>query len=146
AASIGRTLACVRSFLDGQGYEYEVIVAADGDDATPDIVRDVAESWPNLKLTAEAGPHGKSHGLRAGVHLATGDIIGFLDADYKTPIEEVLKVLPWLSDGYDIVAGSRGLAESRIQRKQRWYRQLGSRVFGIGMHSLIGLHHIRDTQ
>jgi dolichyl-phosphate beta-glucosyltransferase len=146
SASIRHTLTACRAFLDAQNYLYEVIVAADGDDATPDIVTEIAATWPQLRLTAERGRHGKGHGLRRGVALASGDIIGFLDADYKTPIEEINKVLPWLSEGYQLVAGSRGVADSLVRRKQRWYRQIGSRGFGLVLHGLIGLNHIRDTQ
>ena len=146
AASIRRTLTCVRSFLDAQLYDYEVIVAADGDDGTADIVHEIIADWPKLQLTAEAGRHGKGHGLKRGVGLASGDIIGFVDADYKTPIDEITKVLPWLSEGYQLVAGSRGLVDSRVVRKQRWYRQIGSRVFAVGMHFIVGIRHVRDTQ
>jgi dolichyl-phosphate beta-glucosyltransferase len=80
------------------------------------------------------------------MQLATGDIVGFLDADYKTPVDEVTKILPWFAEGYQLVAGSRGMADSDVQRKQRWYRQIGSRLFGIGLHAVVGLNHIRDTQ
>lgn len=146
AASIRHTLGCVRAYLDAQAYEYEVIVAADGNDGTADIVREIAAEWPKVQLTAEAGRHGKGHGLKRGVGLASGDIIGFIDADYKTPIEEITKVLPWLSEGYQLVAGSRGLSDSRVVRKQRWYRQIGSRAFAIGMRLIVGIRHVHDTQ
>jgi dolichyl-phosphate beta-glucosyltransferase len=146
AASIQRTLTRMRPFLDAQNYTYQVIVAADGDDATPQIVEAIARDWPNLQLTARSGRKGKGQGLRRGIRLATGDIIGFMDADYKTPIEEIDKMLPWLSQGYALVAGSRGVAGTQVRRKQRWYRQIGSRLFGIAMHAIVGLHHIRDTQ
>jgi dolichyl-phosphate beta-glucosyltransferase len=146
AESIGRTLAAMRTFLDGQGYEYEVIVAADGDDATPEVVREVARGWPPLRLTAQAGRHGKGHGLRRGMALAGGRIVGFLDADYKTPIDEAAKLLPYLHDGYDVVIGSRGLKESRVEIKQPRYRQVGARAFALGMHAVVGLNQIRDTQ
>jgi dolichyl-phosphate beta-glucosyltransferase len=46
ARSIGNTLASMRTFLDAEGYRYQVIVAADGDDATPDIVHEFARTWP----------------------------------------------------------------------------------------------------
>jgi dolichyl-phosphate beta-glucosyltransferase len=146
AGTIGHTLTAMRAFLDAQGYVYQVIVAADGDDATASIVSELARSWPDLQLTAQRGRHGKGHGLRRGMRLATGEIVGFLDADYKTPVDEINKVLPWLSAGYQIVAGSRGVVDSQVRRKQRWYRQIGSRLFGICMHTIVGLHHIRDTQ
>lgn len=144
--SIRRTLTAMRTFLEDQGYAYEVIVAADGDDATPEIVRDVAQEWSNVQLSAQPGRHGKGHGLRRGVAMASGEIIGFLDADYKTPIDEATKLLPWLQEGYDLVTGSRGMADSRVEIRQRWYRRVGSRAFGLVMHTIIGLNHVKDTQ
>jgi dolichyl-phosphate beta-glucosyltransferase len=146
AGSISSTLQAMRAYLDAQGYAYEVIVAADGDDATPEIVQSMLAGWPMLQLSAERGRHGKGHGLRRGFARARGEIVGFLDADYKTPIDELDRLLPWLSRGYDIAAGSRALAESTIQRYQPWVRRLGSRGFAICMHLIVGLHNIRDTQ
>src|SRR5712691_833013 len=136
----------MRRYLDRQGYAYEVIVAADGDDATPDIVRETARDWPQLQLSAERGRHGKGHGLRRGFAMASGEIVGFLDGDYKTPIEEMEKLLPWLDHGIDLVVGSRALADSRIEVEAPWFRRVGSRVFAVGLRALIGLHHVRDTQ
>jgi dolichyl-phosphate beta-glucosyltransferase len=146
AASISRTLAAMRAFLDGRGLSYEVILAADGDDATPTIAAEIAASWPNLQITAQHGRHGKGHGVRRGMRLAHGAIIGFADADYKTPIEEMDKLLPYLSQGFDVVIGSRAISGSRIERAQPWYRRAGSRGFAVLMHAIVGLHHIRDTQ
>ncbi len=145
-ASIRGTLAAIRSFLDAQGFGYEVIVAADGDDDTPKVVHELAGHWPFLQLTAAPERCGKGHGLRRGMALARGAVVGFLDADYKTPIDESKKLLPWLNNGYDLVIGSRAVEGSHIEVKQPWYRQIGSRAFGIGMHALVGLHEIRDTQ
>lgn len=146
AQSIRSTIAAMREFLDRQSFTYEIIVAADGDDETPQIVREIAGSWDGLKLTAELGRHGKGHGLRRGMRLATGQIVGFLDADYKTPVDEITKLLPWIDAGYDLVAGSRNVAESRVEVYQPLHRRIGSRLFALGMHALVGLHHIRDTQ
>jgi dolichyl-phosphate beta-glucosyltransferase len=146
AQSIRRSLLAMRAFLDAQTYDYQVILASDGDDATPEIAAEIAATWPDLLISAEPGRRGKGHGIRRGVALANGDVIGFLDADYKTPIEEVTKVLPALDDGYDLVIGSRGMASSHITQQQPWYRRAGSRAFGIVMHAIIGLPQIRDTQ
>ena len=146
AGSIRRTFDAMRRFLDAQEFTYEVILASDGDDETPAIASDIARTWPNLVLAVERGRNGKGHGIRRGAALATGDIVGFADADYKTPIEELNKVLPWLTDGFDIVIGSRALQGSRIERHQRLYRRLGSRGFAILMHAIVGLPDIHDTQ
>ena len=136
----------MRAFLDAQTYSYEVILASDGDDSTPEIARTIARDWPNLVLSLAQGRHGKGHGLRRGAALANGRIVGFLDADYKTPIEELDKLLPWLSGGFELAIGSRAAAGSNIDRAQRWYRRIGSRAFGLVMHAIIGLHDIQDTQ
>lgn len=146
AGAIRRTLTAMRTFLDDQGYAYEVIVAADGDDDTPRLVEEFAGEWPSLKLTARRGRHGKGSGIKRGLALARGEVVGFLDADYKTPVDEVTKLLPWLHQGYDLVCGSRALDESRVEVEQPLYRQLGSRVFRHGMRALIGLHDITDSQ
>lgn len=146
AAAIQNTLKAMRTYLDAQQFSYEVIVAADGDDRTPEIVDECSREWQNLRLTAESGRRGKGRGLRRGMKLATGEIVGFLDADYKTPIDEIAKVLPLLSGEYDIVAGSRALADSRIDRRQPWYRRIGSRAFAICMHAIVGLDDFHDTQ
>ena len=45
-----------------------------------------------------------------------------------------------------MVIGSRGTRESRIEKRQPLYRQIGSRGFAIFMHTVIGLNDISDTQ
>lgn len=146
AKAIGRALADMRAYLDSRDYAYEVIVVADGDDGTADVVRGVAADWPQLSLSAETQRRGKGHALRRGAAVARGEIIGFLDGDYKTPIQEIEKLLPWFERGFNIVVGSRALAESRIEVPARLHRRIGSRVFALGLRALIGLYHIRDTQ
>ncbi len=146
ARSIGATLAAMRAFLDAQPYRYQVVVAADGDDATPDVVDGLRKTWSELALSAERGRHGKGYGVRRGMRLATGQIQGFVDADDKTPIADLDRLLPWFGRGYDVVIGSRALSDSRVEVPQPAYRQVGSRVFAFGMHTIVGLHHIHDTQ
>lgn len=146
AKSIRRTLGLVRDYLDRQPFAYEIIVAADGDDGTRELVAELACCDQRLSVLGSVERGGKGRGIRQGVARARGQIIGFCDADYKTPIEELDKVLPWFCEGYDIVIGSRCLAESRIEVPQPLYRQLGSRAFALAMHTLLGLWHIHDTQ
>lgn len=146
ARAIGGTLASMREFFDDQGYTYEVIVAADGDDETPEIVKEIGREWSSLRLTFQRGRHGKGHGLRRGMSSAQGEIIGFIDADNKTPITEMPKLLAWFEQGYDLVVGSRGLPDSRVEVAQPWYRRYGSRGFGLALHTVVGLNDIVDTQ
>jgi dolichyl-phosphate beta-glucosyltransferase len=146
ARSIGRTLQAVRSYLDRKGCGYELLVVADGDDGTRDLVAALAAQDPRLSVAGTAERRGKGRAVREGVMQARGAIVGFVDADYKTPIEELDKVLPWFGRGYDLVIGSRSADGARIEVPQRWYRRLGSRLFGAGMHLVIGLWGVQDTQ
>ena len=146
ARSIRRALDAIRSYLDQQPYSYEIIVSADGDDGTRELVAELAARDARLSVIGSAERGGKGRGIRNGVALASGQLIGFVDADYKTPIEELDKLMPWFDRGCDVVIGSRALADSRIEVPQPLYRQLGSRAFGVAMHLIIGLWQIHDTQ
>jgi dolichyl-phosphate beta-glucosyltransferase len=146
AGSIARTLAAVQGYLDARGHPYEVIVAADGDDGTRELAGEVARRDGRVRVIGSPGRHGKGKGIRAGVALARGAVVGFLDADYKVEIGEVEKVLPWFDRGYDLVIGSRAMPDSDISRRQPLYRRLGSKGFALAMHCLTGLWHVRDTQ
>jgi dolichyl-phosphate beta-glucosyltransferase len=145
-ARIGQTILEVLAFFDARGLACEVIVSADGDDGTREAARAIGVTRREVKVIGQPARRGKGRGIREAVQLATGDIIGFTDADNKTPISEFDKIEPWLLSGQDVVIGSRGMRESRIERPQPLYRRLGSRGFGLFMHACVGLDGIVDTQ
>ena len=146
AGSIAGTLAAVRDYLDAQDKSYEVIVSADGNDGTRERAREFAPEDERFTVIGSAERGGKGRGVRSGVKLARGQIIGFVDADYKTPIEEIEKLLPWFDEGFQVVIGSRGMRDSLIERRQKLYRRVGSKVFAIGMRTVTGLRDVIDTQ
>jgi dolichyl-phosphate beta-glucosyltransferase len=144
--TIARTIAEAQAYLAQSGFSYEIIVSADGTDGTRELVAEMAQTDARLRVIGNPERRGKGYGIRQAVFLARGQIVGFTDADNKTPIVELDKFLPWFEQGYDLVIGSRGLADSHIENPQPWYRQIGSRGFGIFMHLVVGLHDIIDTQ
>ena len=146
SATIVRTLTLVRDYLESKDTTFEVIVSADGDDGTRERAREWAGDDARFTVIGSAERGGKGRGVRAGVRMARGQVIGFVDADYKTPIEEIERILPWLEEGYDVVIGSRGMGDSKIERQQKLYRRIGSRVFAIGMRTITGLRNVVDTQ
>ena len=146
ARTIQKTLAEAVAYFRARSKTYEIIVAADGDDGTRELAREFSKGNGPIHVIGEAARRGKGKGIREGVLIANGDIIGFADADNKVPISEFEKLEVYFRDGYDLVIGSRGLADSRIDRKQPWYRRVGSRGFGYFMHAVVGLPDIRDTQ
>jgi dolichyl-phosphate beta-glucosyltransferase len=146
AATIVSTVRETIAYLRSRGLVYEIIVAADGDDGTRELVRELAQTDPQIHAIGSAQRGGKGKGIREAVVIATGAIIGFVDADNKVPIEEFDKISTHLRNGYPIVIGSRALAESTIERKQPWYRQVGSRGFYYFMQAVVNIPGIPDTQ
>lgn len=144
-ATIQTTLRAIDHYLVRRGFIYELIVAADGSDGTREAAAALADELP-VTVIGTVERRGKGRGVREGIRFATGDIVGFLDADYKVPIDEIEKILPWFEQGYDVVIGSRAASGSRIKISQPWYRRLGSKGFAFVMRPLVGLWGIADTQ
>jgi dolichyl-phosphate beta-glucosyltransferase len=138
--------------LDAVGYfrersrACEIIVSADGNDGTREAAQALAVEHPQIRVIGSSQRRGKGYGIRQGVRLAIGDVIGFTDADNKTPISEFDKIEPHLLAGADAVIGSRAMPGASIERAQPIYRRLGSRGFAIFMQAVVGLPGIVDTQ
>jgi dolichyl-phosphate beta-glucosyltransferase len=147
AGVIENTVLEACSYFESKNMDYEIIVSADGNDGTREIVSGVRRKNPRIFVIGGVERRGKGYGIRQAIKVAVGDIIGYTDADNKTPINEFDKFTPLLlADGYDVIIGSRGERESRIERYQPWYRQIGSKGFGVFMHLAAGLWDISDTQ
>jgi dolichyl-phosphate beta-glucosyltransferase len=146
ARTIASTVAEAVAYFRSRDISYEVIVAADGTDSTRKIVARMACEDPALRAIGHDDRLGKGRGIREAVALATGDFIGYADADNKVPIDEFDRIRPGLEAGYQIVMGTRAVADSKIERPQPLYRRIGSRGFAVFMQAMVGLHGITDTQ
>src|SRR5712692_7407640 len=93
-ASIGRTVADAKAYFASRSLSHEIIVAADGNDGTREFVAQMACNDPTLKVLGCVERRGKGFGIRQAVRLAEGQIIGFADADNKTPIDEFDRFRP----------------------------------------------------
>ena len=144
--AIANTIAEAQAYMAVRGFSYEIIVSADGTDGTRELVAELAKRDSRLHVIGSSERKGKGHGIRQAVFLAQGKTIGFADADNKTPIAELDKVLPWFEQGYDLVIGSRSLKTTKIIKRQPWYRRIGSIGFGYFMRNVTGLKNLIDTQ
>jgi dolichyl-phosphate beta-glucosyltransferase len=145
-ASIGATIDEAFGYFESRGIHAEIIVAADGNDGTRELVRDKARANPDLRAIGHEQRSGKGRGVREAVALARGALIGYADADNKVPFSEYDKVGPFLAEGYEVVTGSRAVDGTQIERRQPWYRQIGSKGFHLFMQTVVGLPGVHDTQ
>ena len=146
AARIRQTVNEAIDYFDGKNLSYQIVVAADGDDGTREIVHEMGQGNPRIQVIGNNERRGKGYGLRQAMPLCNGKIVGFADADNKTPITELDKFLPLLQDGADIVIGQRPHGGDLIEKQQSLVRRVGSRGFKVFMHLAVGLYDIYDTQ
>ena len=133
--------------MNGFGMEYEIIVVDDGSsDGTGRTVDHIAMHVRNVRLVRYEKNRGKGHALRTGVLVTKGDLILVMDADLSTPMEELRKLMPYLSEGgFDIAIGSRALALSDIIKKQPWWRRGMGKMFNKIVKAIV-IGGFNDTQ
>ncbi len=121
----------------------EVIISDDGstDETRNRIKNDYLPQFTKFKLL-ENEHRGKAHTLISGIRAAKGEYVVFTDIDLATPIEEIIKFIPEIENGKEIIIGSRS-----TQRKGApFIRKLMAVGFIYIRNLLIGLNKIRDTQ
>ena len=146
AKRIPRTLDHILSFLRLRGWKAEIIVVNDGSkDDTAKVVKDYCDQYPAVILIDNAVNAGKGSAIRDGVLRACGDVILFTDADDSTPIEDAEKLLAAISDGADIVIGSRWVDPNLQSQPQPLHRRLNGRLYNLLLRTILGLN-LTDTQ
>jgi len=92
---IALTIQTCFDYLKGRFKKSEVIVVDDGSkDRTAEIVRDLQETYPDLRLERHETNRGYGEALRTGFNAAKMDWILLMDSDGQFDIAEMEKFLP----------------------------------------------------
>ncbi len=145
---ISYSLEEVIDFLRSQPYQSEIIVVVDGStDRTLERVQPyVSTVDPTVRIIKNDYNRGKGYSVRNGILNSVGRFVLFTDADLSAPTKEIPKLMgPLLESEYDVVFGSRGLAESIIAVHQPFLRELSGRLFNWFVRIISGLQ-FKDTQ
>ena len=143
---IGRMLETYLPYFAARyGNDFEIIVAVNGStDRTAAIVQDLQRRHPQLRAIVEPRPIGKGGAIMAGGAIATGALIGFVDADGATPpaaFDELVRNV----GAAGLIIASRRLPGAVVRPRQPWKRRFVSRVFNFLVRLLFKLR-ITDTQ
>lgn len=88
--------------------KYELIFVNDGSkDNTLNILKSLAKNNKNIKIISFSRNFGQQAALRAGLEHASGDYIGFIDADLQDPPTLLPQMIAKIKEGYDIAYGQR---------------------------------------
>jgi len=125
--------------------EVEFLVVVNGStDRTDQIVASYAERFPGVKVIIEPDRIGKGGALMVGFREASGDLIGFVDADGSTPPQAFQDLIDNIGEAGGIIA-SRWSRGAIISPRQPLDRRVASRIFNFLTRILFGLRLV-DTQ
>ncbi len=132
-------------FVPTYGDTFELIVVVNGSrDRTEQVAQSFAARQPQVKVVVEDRAVGKGGAIMIGFAAATGDLIGFTDADASTP-PEAFDDLARNIGGAGAIIASRWFPESRVYPPQPLKRRVVSRIFNFFVRLLFRVN-IRDTQ
>jgi glycosyltransferase involved in cell wall biosynthesis len=111
------------------------------DDGSRDRTAEVAESIPGVRLIRHPKNKGYGAALKTGFSKASGELIGFLDADGTYPPEYFPQLCQVALNGADLVIGSRMAGEDS---KMPFTRRVGN-FFFANLLTLLSHQKVTDS-
>jgi glycosyltransferase involved in cell wall biosynthesis len=142
ATIIHRVLAVKESLKSANVDQLELLVVNDGSrDATAKIADEIAEHDPCLRVINHPRNRGYGAALKTGFAMASGELVGFLDADGTYPPEYFPQLCKAALNGSDIVIGSRMMGSDS---KMPVTRRIGN-IFFATLLSVLGAQRVTDS-
>jgi hypothetical protein len=141
AHRLPRSMAKLVPYVRALG-DTEVIIVDDGStDGTVSLAERYLRELPQGRLLRLPWNSGKGSAVRAGVSMARGDAIVFMDADMASDLGDLPRLLAALGDA-EVAVGSRRVGDGATRHS---WRKAGSWGFNQIIRSLTSLDHA-DTQ
>jgi glycosyltransferase involved in cell wall biosynthesis len=147
---IADTVARVGTYLAGVG-DSELLIVDDGSrDRTAEIVRQLGQTYPFVRLIQNDRNRGKGYAVKHGVIRSLGRLVLYTDADLVYPIEGVEPFVRALEAGADVAIASRSHPGTLFALHPRHFsyiyqRYLVGRTYIKVVNRLLGLD-VTDTQ
>lgn len=122
---------------------HAVIVDANSPDGTGDVVKNVAQKYPNIHLITEKnkGGIGAAYcaGFTFGMYTLGADIIVSFDGDGQHDEYDIPRLVVEIENGYDYVIGSRYIKGGSIPKEWAPHRKILSRFGSLYARLLLEL-------
>ena len=119
--------------------DFEVIVVNDGSaDATPEIVDELARTYPQVRAVHHRGNRGYGGALQTGFRTATKELIFYTDGDAQYDPAELAALWGKMAPGVDLVNGYKISRSDPLHRIVigRIYHHLVSLMFGLSVRDV----------
>ena len=121
---------------------WEVIIVCDGTDKTAEVAKKIDDRFRVLSFSKRLG---KGGAIKKGFLAATGEVIGYVDADGAIPWESIQKVFEVVIKGETAAVGSRWMKHSKVVLSQPMLRVVLGRVYHYFTILFLKIK-IKDTQ
>ncbi len=139
AGTIGSLVASADAVAQELTDDYEIIVVDDGShDNSRDLLIQLKNKYPALKLIFHDANGGYGAALRSGFYNATKDLVFYTDGDGQYDIYDLRKLFPIMQEGIDIVNGYK------ISRNDPFHRIIIGILY-LRIMRLLFNFHIRDV-
>ena len=86
----------------------EIVYVDDGStDGSLNVLREIAEVDPRVRVVALRRNYGQTAAMAAGIDAASGTVLIPMDADLQNDPQDISRLLEKLDEGYDVVSGWR---------------------------------------
>jgi len=124
--------------LKSLGRSAEIVYVDDGSsDGSLNILREIAQLDPRVRVVALRRNYGQTAAMAAGIDAAKGKVLIPMDADLQNDPADITRLLDKLDDGYDVVSGWRkNRKDKMITRKipSMLANRLISWIGGVPLH------------
>ncbi len=139
------TLNITHAYFKDKKINFEIIIVDDGStDNTIGALKNFCIDHDNIIIIEFSKNTGKGAAVRSGVLKSSGKFVLFQDADGATPISEIEKLMPAISDA-DIAIGSRALDSKDTKVVSVIHRKILGRIFNF-IANTFAVPGIADTQ
>jgi polyisoprenyl-phosphate glycosyltransferase len=130
AENIPALIARLAAMFAREGVDYELVFVNDAStDDSLKVLLDAREHNPRVKVLTLSRRFGVAEGVLAGLAVATGDAVVYMDADLQDPPEVVPELLAHWREGADVVhtvrTQRRGESALKIRATRLAYRIVG---------------------
>ena len=139
--SLPELLAWIRSVMNANGYEYEVLFIDDGStDGSWAKIQELAKGDERIKGISFRRNYGKSAALYEGFAKAEGRVVVTMDADLQDSPEEIPEMYRMVTEeGYDVVSGWKQHRQDNKLTKNlpsKLYNATARWITGIKLHDM----------